>query len=512
MKFTSLSLAIAVFVLTAGSSASPADASTVDCQRAIAKASAQFVQAKAKALSKCEATIVAHGSGGPCPDSTAAATISKATTKLATAIGKSCGGDDRICGGDTTNEDLPATLGWPTACPNFERGACDGLIQDCGDIADCLVCLGNRAVDQAIALYYDDLLLPSSGALEKCQASIGKATSMFLRSKSKALQKCWDAQLKGKLAPGATCIAPDPGDGKYLAAIQKAEDKKKTTICKACGGTDQTCDGTGDISPATIGFPTACPAVTIPGGAACGGTITDLTSLVACVDCVTEFKVDCIDRAQVPEAAVYPSECNVCVAPPPSGPCPTAVEYTVDGTRYDLDLGFTGLAHDIEEPSNARLTLAVSGCAGASQPTCGQCTVSGPVPNAGGATFDNHRCQDQPWVACGTDVDCTNAGAAGPCTYFFGPPQGFSLGGIPTCLMNRIASPVAGTVDFDDGGASISLPVAVAVHFTSPLAQPCPSCRRACSNDLAAGCTVDGDCPGGTCGASPLCSLSLIHI
>ncbi len=464
------------------------------------------MQAKTKALGKCEATIVAHGSGGPCPDAKAAATIDKATAKLSSTIGRSCGGDDQLCGGDLQNEDLPATLGWPTDCPNFERGFCDGPIQNCGDIASCLVCLGNSAVDQAIDLYYDDLILPSSGALERCQASIGKATSTFLRAKSKALQRCWDAELNGKLAPGATCIAPDPGDGKYLAAIAKAENKKKDAICKACGGPDQTCNGTGDVSPVAIGFPTACPAVTIPGGAACGGPITDLNSLVTCVDCVTEFKVDCIDRAQVPGAAAYPTECNACVAPPASGPCPSAVEYTVDGARYDLDLGVSGLAHDIREPSNARLTLAVSGCAGANQPACGQCTVSGPVANDGGATFDNHRCQDQPWVACGADVDCTNAGAAGPCTYFFGPPQGFSMGGIPTCLLNRITSPIAGTIDFDDGASSLSLPLASGVHFTSLLAQPCPSCRRVCSNDLTAACAVDGDCPGGTCGTMPLCS------
>lgn len=156
MKTLVVSGAIALLVV----GASTASATTVKCQRTIAKASAQFLQAKAKALRKCHESIVKNGSGS-CPDQKATDAVAKATTKLTTSIGKTCGGDDRVCGGDVTNEDAPASVGWPAACPNFERGPCDFAIDDCGGIASCLTCIGNAAVDQAVDLYYDDLLLPS---------------------------------------------------------------------------------------------------------------------------------------------------------------------------------------------------------------------------------------------------------------------------------------------------------------------------------------------------------------
>ncbi len=496
---------IGALALFAVSLTVPADAATLKCQRAIAKAGAQYTQARAGALAKCEGKVVT-GSGTSCPDATATQAIAKASAKLTTTIGKACGGDDNVCGGDLTNEDAPATLGWPDRCPNFERGGCGDDIADCGGIASCLTCLDDAAVDQAMGLYYDALALPSSDALNKCQVAIGKATTAFLESKSKALQKCWDARMNGKF-PG-TCIPPDAGDGKYEAAISKAEAKKRNAICKACGGSDGLCDGVDDIAPPSIGFPADCPAVTIPGGTACGGPITDLDSLVDCVDCVTEFKVDCVDRAQVPQLAAYPSECNVCTQPAPTGPCPTSMEFTVDGPRSDLDLGFMGLAHDVQSPDDSRLTFAVSGCAGANHPTCGECAADGPIANAGGAAFDNHRCQDQPWVSCGTDGDCPLAGATGPCVYFFGPPQPFSGGGIPNCLVNRITGPIAGTVNVDTGSTTLPTTLASSLYLVGPQEQPCPICDQICigGSDAGTACSSAADCDSNDCSATTLCS------
>ncbi len=485
--------------------ATTAGAETVKCQRTIAKASSQYVQARAKALSKCEGLVVANGTGS-CPDAAAATTIATATAKLSAAIGKGCGGDDKLCGGNFLNEDLPPDVGWPGVCPNFERGACDIPIANCGDIASCVACIDAAVVDQAIDLYYDDLLLPSAGDLNLCQLTIGKATAAFLTAKSKALRTCWDAKLNDKLG-AATCIPPDPGNGKYQGAILKAEIKKRATICKACGGPDQLCDGIDDISPVTIGFPATCPAVTVPGGAACGGPITDLDSLVDCVDCVTEFKVDCADRAQVPQFASYPSECNVCTLPPASGPCPTSLQLTVDGDRSDYDNGWTGLAHDATYPNDARLTLGVSGCAGISHPTCGACNLTGPLANAGGVAFDNRRCQDQSWVACTTDVDCTNAGATGPCTSFFGPPMSQSVGGVGVCLVNEILGPIGGTVNVDDGSMAATTTLRTKTHVVGSVFQPCSACGTVCLGGVSTGflCATDADCPGSTCSAGSVC-------
>jgi hypothetical protein len=490
-------LAIAVCVSSAG-------ATTQKCQRTIAKASSQFVQSKVKALSKCEAAGIKAGVAATCPDVKASDSIAKATTKLSASIGKACGGVDKICGGDFTDEDLPATLGWPAECPNFERGTCTNTIVDCDGIATCLACLGEASVDQAIDLYYEDLALPSTGDLNKCQTSIGKATAAFLGAKTKALQKCWDARLN--LKHSNPCDGVNAGDGKYLAAIAKAETKKVATICKACGGADKACGGGDDFTPAQIGFASTCPAVTVPGGAACGGPITDLQSIVDCVDCVTEFKVDCVDRAQVPQFIGYPSECGVCVAPDLSGTCPTSLTFTANGPEVDLDTGFTGLAHDAHVPSNGRLTLSISGCANPSHP-CGTCSVNGPLPNAGGVTFNNRRCQDQPWVQCSVDGDCITAGATGPCIFFFGSPLPLVAGGVSTCVVNEIAGAVSGTVDVEAGASTTNVPLKSKVHPTGTIEHPCPICDNLClgGGDPFSKCSSDADCPGSTCSPATIC-------
>jgi len=86
-------------------------------------------------------------------------------------------------------------LGAVAACPNFEGGSCSGPIADCSGIVDCITCVDEAAVDQAISLYYgtqstEEINVKSPAA--KCQRTLGKETVKFLRAKSKALQKCWD--------------------------------------------------------------------------------------------------------------------------------------------------------------------------------------------------------------------------------------------------------------------------------------------------------------------------------
>src|SRR4051812_42822309 len=77
---------------------SSAFADAVTCQRAVAKASAQFAQAKLKALQKCGDMVVSHAISGPCPDATATAKIAKADSKLRAAVSKGCGGGGRAPG------------------------------------------------------------------------------------------------------------------------------------------------------------------------------------------------------------------------------------------------------------------------------------------------------------------------------------------------------------------------------------------------------------------------------
>jgi hypothetical protein len=285
------------------------------CQRTIVKAAAGFVQAKTNALQKCEHGKV-KGKIVSCPTLKASDAIAHAEAKLQDSIAKACCGKDKHCTGDGDDQTL-VDIGWDIgSCPNFENGTCTNQIMSATSVASCLGCIGEAAVDQAIGLYYGSLH-PSDPkaekALNKCQQTIGKAAATFLIAKSKALQKCWDTVTKGK-AFGACPAAV----GKAQATIAVAEAKMVGSICKACGGggdnkpADGRCDTGGGLAPEAIGFPPICPALQTPEGGDCGGggAIDTLDRLIACIACVTEFKVDCADRSAVPGFIQYPQECN----------------------------------------------------------------------------------------------------------------------------------------------------------------------------------------------------------
>jgi hypothetical protein len=289
------------------------DKAAQKCRAAIVTAGSVLLQSEGKALSACAGKVVSgklpHGTTCRTEAKTAAA-IGKATAKVASTVTKACGGKDKTCG--SGNDDVPlADAGWQIAsCPNVEGGTCTNAISDCTGIATCLTCIGEAAVDRAIGLYYDALVQTdptdrAQKALNACQATIGRATTTFLGAKSKALAKCWQTVNAGK----ATGDCP-AADGKATDAIAKAESKKVAAICKACGGADKACGGADDLTPAAIGFAPTCPAVDPPSGApSCFGAIASLQDVVTCVDCVTEFEVDCATLAAVPGFAAYPPQC-----------------------------------------------------------------------------------------------------------------------------------------------------------------------------------------------------------
>jgi DNA-binding beta-propeller fold protein YncE len=311
----------------------PGDPNCVKCRRVIAKESSKYARARAKHLARCEGFKIK----GKLPLATDCATevktvsrIASARHVLATRIANACGGDDNVCNGDPS-ERLPAVLGWGPVCPNLEGGACGMPISDCGDVAACLACIDDAAVDQAIDLAVGTMSLVEPIVLDDlntCQQKIAKESRKFLDKKSKAVQKCWDKRLKGN----HTDTCPDPAAAlgtvarKTADQVAKAESKLAVKLCKACGGADRQCDGpltmtngdvllgsggSDDLDAGTIGFPASCPDVTVPGGGpSCAGAVSTLTDLIECVACVSEFKVDCVDRAQVPEFAAYPGECN----------------------------------------------------------------------------------------------------------------------------------------------------------------------------------------------------------
>src|SRR5262249_16404584 len=109
-----------------------------------------------------------------------------------------------------------------------------------------------------------------------------------------------------KLGTGS---CPDTAAATSIAA---AEAKKQSAIRQACQGPDKVFGTDDDFTPAGIGFPDTCPAMTIPSGASCAHAVDTLGRLIDCADCVTQFKTDCAALAAVPAFVnPYPAECNL---------------------------------------------------------------------------------------------------------------------------------------------------------------------------------------------------------
>jgi hypothetical protein len=305
VRTSTLLLALAVLA-AAVAAADHAAAEPAACRARIARESARFVQTRMKAIAGCHEFVLKGQRDGPCPDALAAATISKAETKLRTRIAKSCGGGNRTCGDD--DDDALAALGWNVGtCPGLHGGGCTDAIADCDDVASCVLCVGGASVDEEVAVAYVPLAETAPQTpVNACQIRIVKEALRLVRSGSKALARCWDAVNDGKY-PGP---CPIPGDNRAGPALATAHTRMTDRICTVCGGDDGACGGGDDIDVAEIGALASCPDVTPPGGASCAGSVTTLGELVACVDCVGASSMSCADAVAVPWGGSYPPECG----------------------------------------------------------------------------------------------------------------------------------------------------------------------------------------------------------
>jgi hypothetical protein len=291
--------------------------------------------------------------------------------------------------------------------------------------------------------------------------------------------------------------------------------------------------------------------VTVPGGAACGGPVTTLTQLVDCVDCVTEFKADCLDALAAPGVKGYPTECGGSGGPNPTatmtpgpgatatrtstpartatphatstpgGPCvlPNPLPETVSfvgkpGT--DLDTGWTGQAHDVLTDDEAPLSAAhLQNCdTNTSSPTCGQCDLDGPILFPGAAKncfcYNLTNRDTSSLGQCDPEMPSTCSGAE-TCQCFYGPPLPITSGGVPVCVVNRYTGSLTGTANIansgphaGEGAATVNLEAAV--YNGVAVQQPCPTCENdptprdgvkggTCSGGVRDGqpCDVQGD-------------------
>lgn len=300
-------------------------ASALRCQQTIGKELAKFLKTKSQILKTCKESAVKKGDPASpvlCPLTAQDDKINAAAQKLRDKIAGACGGANHTCNvadaGADADEPL-AAIGWDIGtCPDLRGHGCTNAITDCDDIGTCVACIGHEAVNQSNELAYDLLNsgeFATGSDVNKCQVAIGKATTQFLQTKAKLLRSCWSNVLAAKSGFSSPPGCPDT-DAKTAAKIAQAEQKKIAAICKACGaGGDADGNGACDLpggafTPAAIGFEPDCPDRTVPGApTSCAATVTDLGALIACVDCVTEFAVDCATDLSAPAAIAYPAEC-----------------------------------------------------------------------------------------------------------------------------------------------------------------------------------------------------------
>lgn len=318
---------VSAVVILAPAPPAQADAvSALRCERTINKEFAKFIKTKSRILQKCKESAVKKGvptSPVLCPLEDQDDKINAAAAKMSAKIAASCGGGNKVCNAADLDEDADeplADIGWDIGtCPDMRDEGCNNPITDCSGIGACLECIGHEAVNQATELYYDLLTeaeFVTGSDVNDCQVMIGKATVKYLQTKANLLQRCWDSVLRGKdgftVPPG--CPATD---AKVLAKLARAEHRKIDKICAACGAggdadEDNLCDAPGSaFSPAAIGFEPDCVSATVPSTlTSCAGAVTSLGDLITCVDCLTDFEVECTTDLAVPAVAAYPAECS----------------------------------------------------------------------------------------------------------------------------------------------------------------------------------------------------------
>jgi hypothetical protein len=257
--------------------------------------------------------------------------------------------------------------------------------------------------------------------------------------------------------------------GKYVAAITNCYAK----AAKVTGTVDAAC-----ITKATTKFT---------------GTVSSCLDKAAARGDCTHAGTQVGPLQADADAFIKVSTCDLDPGNPGCG-CPSSYAFTANGPDADLDVGWTGINHDGDVTSGSRVTLAVSGCPNTVSP-CGTCALSGPLPNGGGASFDNHRCRGDntgangSWLPCTSDADCTGTGNA--CVFFLGPPRPDHLGFGELCTLTEIGS-VSGTIDPDSGTLSMGATIVTHNYAGLLIDDPCPLCT------------------GGLCSGGPRMNMSCV--
>jgi hypothetical protein len=452
-----LGAALAVTGLLAMSTAAHAD---IKCRRTVAKQSAKATQGIAKIIQKCQQAVLDGKQSGPCPDTKGAASITKTESKLTAAIEKDCATST----GEFAFGHCPNETGFTGNCGNI-------LIKSKTDEGTCLGCLAEHNAKELFNVVYGHAIAPADDTIAKCQSTTGKEVLGFYKAKSKALAKCRDAVLKGKI-PG-----PCP-DADATAAIDKAESKKVAKIAGACCGDDSTlvCSAGPNIG-ATCTVDSQCPESVCSscGGAKCAANIPPVICNGGTRD-LQPCTPSCAGGANAGTACTVDSQC-------PGSTC-------------------TG-SGDAQCPGGTCVSTA-AGDACEAPVDCGRCrdgtTAGSPCKGSGQCQSDPGACNPQTLVCVG-GPDNQHAGD---------PPKACTL----ECIggTNNYASCLASS-ECPGGSCKTALHCIGGTNATSvcQVASECPggTCQIDCRSTAAGTCVGTTGFCGGSDDVNPLTQFGL---
>ena len=173
-----------------------------------------------------------------------------------------------------------------------------------------------------------------------------------------------------------------------------------------------------------------------------------------------------IDRDRLVLRCLPPPPAQALECPPNPQGGPDELSFAMLGTGTDLDLGWTGMSHNLAWPKDLSFRFCLAGCDTGSNSLC---TAAGPtgLGSANGATF--------------------------------GPPLPVVAGGVAVCIVGRYQqqSPagIAGTVHLDTGEVQANVDLFSDVYVTDAT-KVCPRCETGtCDSGTNRGkaCAVDGE-------------------
>jgi hypothetical protein len=489
-RATSVACLTAMAFLLASGPACAFTPEEVKCRAAVAKAGTRLARTVLKSFATCHKQRNADPEldATDCND----ATTGDLQDKLPSAIERFT-----LAVSDACPTQSPASLLY-VECPGSCAEAVPALA-DFGDVGDCLACVVAEQLETFSAAAFsepDPTLEPSDAA---CHKSITQVGSKLVTSILKTVSRCQASAEKGGASTTTACT-----DTNYAELVAGAVLDATAALETRCGAVALPNTRLDACSlPDTIGELASCVVGTS------GSSAQVLTSLLLALPEITTTTIatttttttsttlppsdpECPATADV---VVYSRETNQtcttngdCAAPRVCGDAGRCV------TGTDLDMGWVGLAHDLDENSGDRIRLDLN-CPGPADPGCGTCTVTGVNPQPG-----NCRCANDTRVACNDPLSPSSPDCAGgACNCYFGAPTPVTAQGTPTCLVRRFDTDAAGSIDVDSGATALSAQVRLSVHLGAAVTQPCPTCGGTCTDDTSRFCDRDEDCVAGTC-------------